>query len=811
MLQDLRYAWRTLLKSPGFTVTAVLTLALGIGVNATIFSLLKGAVLRPLPGVRDADELVMIVNKTPAGRATSLSHPDYRLFRDENEAFSGLTASTLVPLSLSGDAADGAERVWGEFVTGNLFHVFGVPAALGRTLLPADDTAGGEPVAVLSHGFWQRRFGSDPAVVGQTMRLNGRPVTVVGVAAPGYRGSIAGLVLDVFLPISSWPLIRPFDNPADIMQKWTHQWFIVYGRLKPGVGLTEARASMSTLARSIAREHPNDDLRQRGVVEPLWKAPHGGQTYMFPILAPLMVAVGLVLVVACANVATLLLVRGTLRRRELAVRAALGAAPKRLLRQLLTESLLLAVLGAGVGFVLAVWVSEGLASPPVPTPFPIALDTRPDGMVYGFTALIAVASAVLFGLLPALTASKSELVPALKDELVVRHSRLGGVRDVLVVGQVAISLLLLVGAGLLLRSADNARRADPGFDPKNVLLVTLDLQPNGYDEDESRDFFIRLGERVAMLPGVESVAFAHMLPLGVFGAPSRSIEVEGYQRDRDQDMGFHYNVVSPGYFETLGIPLDRGRDFTSADGASSRDVVIVNETLARTFWPGREPIGRRIEVSDRWREVVGVARDAKYVRLAEEPQPFFYLPSLQNSETEMTLHVRTAGGPATAAAAVREAVQGLDPHLPLLELGTLEDRLEFSLFGYDMGSTFLAAAGVLALLLACIGLYGVVAYSASQRTRELGVRVALGATRREILALVLGRGMRLIMIGIVLGMAAALVLTSLLGSLLFGVGSTDPATFVATGLLLAAVALLACYIPARHATRVDPLIALRAE
>ncbi|MBI3666143.1 MAG: ABC transporter permease [Acidobacteria bacterium] len=812
-IQDFRYGIRTLLRSPGFTALVVVSLALGIGANTSIFSMVKAVVLRPLPGVQDAQKLVMLMGLGKTGRFFTFSYPNYKDFRDRNEAFSALIATSTTPLSLSGESGPSSrpERVWGELVTGNYFSVLGVNAVRGRTITPEDDgTPGAHPVAVVSYGLWQRRFGSDPNLVGKTIRLNGHPFTAIGVASPGFGGSTVGLTMDVFVPMMTQAQVIPLGD-------WLNQrdtgWLIVLGRLKPGVSLGQAQAEAKTIARQLEQEHPQTGL-ERGydmAAFPLSQAPFGARKELSPVLALLMAVVGLVLLIACANVTNLLLARGAGRRREIAIRLALGAGRWRVARQLLTESLLLALLAGVAGVLLALWATDLLSTFRPPSPLPIAIDTSLDGRVLAFTTLISLATGLLFGLAPALRTSRPDLVTALKDEASAGGYRKSRLRSLLVIGQLSLSLVSLIAAGLLLRGLNKARQVNAGFDPSNVLLTSLDLHPLRYSESQGRVFYRQMLERLSSLPGVRSASLASLVPLGIGQRRCDGVEIPGYTPRRDEDMCIDLNVVGPSYLQTMGIPLVRGREFNLEDTEDHRAVAVINEAIGRRFWPGQDPIGKTFVTAGRSRVVIGVARDSKYLSLRENALPYIYLPLLQQYEPMMTLHVKTAGDPMSLLVAVRGEIQSMNPDLPLFEIRTLAEHMGGSVFGERMASTMLGVFGALALLLASVGLYGVMSYAVSQRTHEVGVRMALGAEQGDILRLILRQGLMLVLMGIGVGVAAAWAVSRFLSGFLYGVSATDLATFAGVSTLLAAVAMLACYLPARRATKVDPMTALRYE
>jgi predicted permease len=810
--QDLRYGWRVLRQRPGFTLVAVLTLTLGIGANTAIFTWLKAVLLHPLPGVAASHRLVTLhsVLTRSDQRAIPVSYPDYQDYRDRNEVFSGLAAFNLQTFNLF-DSAGQPERVWGSLVSGNYFAVLGARAARGRTFTPEEDRApGAHPVVVISHRLWQRRFAADPALIGKTVQLNKRDFTVIGVAAEGFGGSYVGLNLDLWVPVMMAPQLA---LPGDQLNQRSTQWLSAIGRLKDGVTLAQAQANVETLAAQLAKDHPSTNEGLGARLFTLITEPNGaGQ--MLPVLAVLMVVAGLVLAVACANVANLLLARAAGRSRELGIRSALGANRRRLIWQMLTESLLLALMGGAGGALLALWLSEAMSWLVPPLGLPLGLNLAWDYRVLGFALALTLLTVVAAGLVPALRATKVDPVAALRDEAgalgaIRRRSRL---RGVLVVSQLAVSLVLLISAGLFIRTLAQERKVHLGFDPHRALLLSMDLFPNGYDEPRGGEFYRQLVARVAALPGVESASLSSRVPPMLFGSSSSSFEIEGYAPRADEMINLEYEIVAPGYFHTLRIPLAEGREFSELDQAQSTPVVIVNETLARRYWAGQSPVGRRLRNSSgTWLTVIGVARDVKYFGATEPARPWVYYPLAQQYRPLMTLVARTAGDPWPALPGVRRAVRSLDGTLPVFDEKTLQAHSGTPLFLNRLAVIFLSAFGLLALTLAVIGLYGVMSYSVTQRTREIGIRLALGAAPRDVLVLVIKRGLTLALIGLLIGLIGAFALTRLLASLLYGVSATDPLTFVVIAVLLVGVALLACYLPARRAAKVDPLVALRYE
>ena len=816
MLHDLRYAVRVLAKSPVFTAVAAISLALGIGANSAIFSLVNAAVLAPIP-VREPARLasVFMTDERNPGNLP-LSHLNYKDLRDQNEVFTEMGAFTFAQLNWS--TGKEAEQIPAQVVSGNYFSLLGAQPALGRGFLPIE----GEnptPVAVLSHGFWQRSLGSDRTIVGRTLTLNRTPFTVVGVAPEGFTGTLLGGGPSVWVPMSMHDVVQPnFD--------WYEQrrglFLFAFGRLKPGVGVEAANANLRAVFARLEQAFPTDNKGRSAGARALLDArlnPGGqGGAPVVQISMILMTVVGIVLLIACANIANLLLTRASGRRKEIAIRLALGANRIRLMRQLLTESVLLSLLGGGLGLLLAYWLVDALASTTLPLPLPIDDNLALDGRVLAFTMVLALVTGLIFGLAPAIQASRPDVVPVLKNETVPggspRHGRrsLINLRQALVVSQVALSLISLIAAGLFLRSLRDSQRIDTGFERRGVLVMAFNLGREGYTPERGQVFYRQVVERVAGLPGVRRASIAQNPPFA--GGFSRSVFPEGDDTTTRDRILVQVNPVSPGYFETMGIPLARGRDFTEADAPGTPLVVVVNETMAERFWPGKDPIGRRFKFfgDTDFTTVIGVARNAKYNGVVEDPTPFIYQPLRQNYNPAATLHVRTDADAASLAAAVRREVQALDPTLSVFNVRTLEDQVAESLAPLRTNVILLTTFGALALLLASIGLYGVASYAVAQRTREIGVRMALGARPSAVLGLVLGRSLALVAVGLALGLAGAIALSAVVpAELLATVSPRDPTTFAATAFLLAAVALLATYVPARRATKIDPLIALRMD
>ncbi len=824
--QDLRYGARMLLKNRGLTFVAVLSLALGIGANTSIFSLINAVMFKPLP-VRNPEQLVALYTTEAQGDfSNAFSYPDYVDYRDHNEVFTALVGHAGIPLSLSSSDAksDGGsqpELIWGEAVTGNYFSGLGVETARGRTFtLEEDDAPGTHPVAVLNYNFWQRRFGADASVIGKTLTLNGHDFTVVGVAGKNFTGTkFLGFTPDVWVPLMMYGQLVP-ESSDRLAQRGSH-WLELRGRLKPGVSMEQARAAMNVVARQLHQAYPKTDgdetmhvISGKTKVEPFLV-----EKNLLPIASGLLMSlVGIVLLIACANVANLLLARASVRRREIAIRLALGASRARLIRQLLTESLLLSVLGGALGLLLALWFTDLIVAGSPTLDFPVDYGVQLDVRVLGFAILLSLFTGIIFGLAPALQASRPELVTALKNEASAsgKHSRGVSLRSVLVIAQVALSLVLLVSAGLFIKSTRNAQRVETGFDVQHLLLMSVDVGLQGYDEAKARAFYKRVIERVENVPGVRHASFAFPLPLDAYG-DGRGVLVEGQMLKGDErPPTVSMSIAGPEFLETLGTQLVQGRDFNARDKEDAPRVVIINETMAHRFFGSSAPnaLGKRLSVSGPagpYLEVIGVAADGKYGTLGEDPQPYLFLPLLQHYASRITLVARTEGSPQALIDPVRREIHALDANLPVFGVKTgvqFMQRLQSASQGI---ATLTGIFGLLALLLAMIGIYGVMAYMVAQRTHEIGIRIALGAQSSDVLKLVVGHGLWLVLIGVGLGLIGALAATRVMASLLYGVSATDPLIFASVALLLTIIALVACYVPARRATKVDPMIALRHE
>jgi len=807
LLQDLKYALRMLGKNPGFALVAVLTLALGIGANTTIFTWVDGFLLHGFPGVPDADRL-MIISTEFRGNNMSFSYPDLEDFQARADKVD-IVAMDMQPMSLK--VGEEAERIYGMMVSGNYFDGLGVHPALGRGFTAEESkTPLTHPVVVIGHALWQRKFAADPGIVGRTITLNNTPFTVVGVAPEDFRGTYVALAFDAYVPLQ---MHQKFMQGGNRLVVRGNHWMDGLAKLKPGVSESEAQAQLNVISKQLSDAYPDSNRDVVGKLTPVWKAPYGATSVMGPVLIVLTGIAGMVLLIACANVANLLLARSSARRKEIAIRVSLGASRGQLMRQLLTESLLLSLLGGVAGLATAFWSWDLLLSFMPSVDLPIALQQNTmnwQTLIYTFG--LSLATGLIFGLAPALAASRRDVVSTLKDETggIVGGGK-GRLRNSLVVAQVSLSLILLVSAGLLLRSLANANSLQTGFVAKGVWLGSVDLFPAGYTVDTGREFEKQLLERVSVLPGVQSASLARRVPLGFGGNSSNSIAVEGYHPAKDESPFASYNHVTPGYFETMGIQILRGRAITAQDIRNGQLVAVINEAMAQRYWKDREALGGRINFGGDWLNVVGIVRTHKYSRLNEPPRPYMYLALDQYYRPDVTLHVKTAGDPAALTAAIRSVFRGLDANLPLFNVTTLDNHILASSFAQRLGGYLLSAFGALALLLAAIGIYGVMSFAVAQRTREIGIRMALGAGRGDILSMMLRQGAWLVGIGVTVGLLIAVAAGNLLKALLLDVDARDPFTLGLVALLLAMVAMFASYLPARRATGVDPLVALRHE
>ena len=810
LVSDVRYAVRSLLKNRGLTAAAVLSLGLGIGANTTMFAWVQAVLFRPIPVAADPGTIRIAAMENREGQSRSWSYPNYQDFRDRATQMA-VVAQDDQTLSIAVD--DTAERAWGALVSGNYFEVMGVHAAAGRLFTPQDDVApGGHPVAVISYAYWQWRFSGDPAIVNKQVLINNVPITIVGVAPEGFIGSFLGVASSAWVPMA----MQREMMGGDRMGQRGNGWMQSLVRLEPGVSDDQAQAEATSIMAQLEQEFPQfNDGRRLRIVQ-TWEAPFGAATVLTPVLGVLSVLVALVLVIACANVANLLLSRAVSRRREVAVRLSLGASRFRLIRQLLTESLLLAGLAGAAGAVMAYWTMDLLMAFVPPVDMPIDLGLRMDGMTLLFALAVSTVTGIVFGLVPALQASSPQTVHALKEEgrgaSVGRAT--GHLRNTLVVSQVAVCLVLLVGAVLFLRSFIAAQAISPGFDPDRLVTASMDMFPSGYTGERHRDFQRRALEAVRSLPGVRSAAFGSRIPLGFGGNNSTSVAIDGYVPRENEEVVINYSTVGAGYFETMAIPVRQGREYSEVDTAESPRVLVINEAMARRYWPQGNALGGRVRMGPNAWQVVGITADAKYNSINERPLPQLFLPMARSEVSTLRLFVRTIGDPSPMVAEVRNAIRALDPALPIYDARTINEHMQVAVFAQRMAANLLGAMGVLALLLAAIGLYGVMAYAVSQRTQELGIRLALGASPRSLLNMIVWQGMRLTLVGLAIGLALALGAFGSIGAvrtLLPGISPMDPITFVVVPLALALVAFLATWFPGRRAGRVDPMVALRVD
>jgi macrolide transport system ATP-binding/permease protein len=817
LLEDIRFGLRMLRKNPGFTSIAVLTLALGIGANTAVFSVVNAVLFQPLP-VENLSELVDVYTTTAGDliNYAPLAYPDYKDFRDQTTTLDGLAAFGPNFIALERDGETSMVAV--EIASENYFQLIGVKPFLGQPFDAArSQSSGGYPVAVLSYSTWQRRFGADPGIVGKTLVANGNVLTIIGVTPEKFHGLLRGLAPGLWIPLSmdsSLHLGDPIDDRGS-------QWLFATGRLKPRVSVQQAQAELSLVATQLAHQYPKSNkgrtvgLLAASKVKSIPDA--DGALYISAYV--LLGFVGLVLLIACANIAGLMLARGSVRRREITLRLALGAGRGRVIRQLLTESLLLAILGGTTALFLTAFLNKILTGAlqqirlPIPVEFDLGLAV--DVRVFAFTLAMVTAATFLFGLIPAWKTSRISLTSALKEDSGAvtggraRHRTLG----VLVIGQVAISLLLLICAGLTLRTLLNSFRVDPGFISTGVVTASVYPSLAGYDEPKAIGAYRELADRIRALPGVQSVSLADRLPLTLLmqiGACAPQGKDVG---PIEQWLHLDRASVGPNYFSTMGIPILAGRQFTDTDTATSPRVVVVNQTLAKQFWPGKDPIGQKVRfgTDDVYYEVAGVARDGNYRLLGESPRPFVYRSVQQAESPDLILLARVTGNPRPIYAAIREELRQIDPKIPVMKFESLEDKTRIALLPSRACAAVFGLLGLIGLILASVGLYGVISYTASQRTHEIGIRLALGANPVQVLRLVLRQGLMLAFIGIAIGLAAALAATRVLSVMLYGVSPTDPLTFASIVVLLVSVALAACWIPALRAMRVDPMVALRYE
>jgi predicted permease len=815
LVQDIRYTIRTLLRAPGFSFVVILSIALAFAANATVFSVANGLLWGVLP-VRDPGRMVMF------SEGDSFSYPDYIDYRDQTDAVfeGGVVAHfPLIPASMGGQGVP--ERIWGQSVSGNFFPTLDVRMTLGRPILPEDDTAARGHVVVLSSALWRRRFGGDPEILNRDVALNGREYTVVGIAPPGFYGVDRGLVSEFWVPLAVSEEIMPdLTSDGSPINKRSNQWLMLDARLKPGVTRSKALVLVNVVKKRLDDTwHKDDKTHEKITLQSAGALIGGSSSSAFTLMAVLMIVVGLVLLVACANVANLLLARATGRQKEIAIRLAIGAGRRQLVRQLLIESFMLALAGAGAGFLMAAAAAHAISSFRLPLPFPIAFDFNVDWRVALFTLGLSVITALVFGLVPALRASRPDLVDTLKDGPAgIGRGARSRMRNTLVVVQVSLSLVLLSTAGLFLRSLGNASSIDIGFKPGNMLIMSMDPKLQNYSQDKTAQFLSQLRERVSALPGVRSVSFVGVVPLSI-GAAMNSFEVDAAKGRPAQNDVAIVDTVGTGYFQTMGISLVRGRDFTSQDFTArlgGPGAVIINQTMAARLFPGQDPVGRTIHQGKSVYTIVGIARNSKSRTLGEKPTDaaYLFLDAAQEKATNFfgtTILVKTSMDPHGLASAVRQQIAALDPNMAVFNAETMQEHVDKSLLLPRISALLLGIFGAIGLTLAAIGLYGVMSYSVRRRTREIGIRMALGAERPTVLRMILRQGLILTGIGLAIGLAIALALGRFTASVLYGTSGTDLLTFVTVSLVLLTTAVAAVLVPALRAARVEPTTALRYE
>ncbi len=810
-LQDVRFGLRMLRRSPGFSLLAILCLTLGIGANAAVFSWIEGILFRPYPAVLHQERLVAIGGTSrDEPRGTPLSWPDFQDLQRSCTLCETLFVSKITGTTLS--IGDRAERTTGSIVSANYFDAIGVPPILGHGFLRGEDQSqSAHPVAVISYQLWQGRFRGDPQIIGKTQRLNGVMHTVVGVAPEGFYGTFVGWRMNFWVPASMEDI---FEGGGYKLEDRAARWIEAYARLKPGVTFAQAQQEFAAISGRLEAEYPATNRGRAIRFWPLWQTPFNNAATLLPTLEIMLAVVAFVLLIACANVGNLLLVRSFARRHEMSVRVAIGARRSRLWKQLLTEGLVLSLFGATGGLLMAYWCRHALVLLfPARGGVQMHLPGEIDWRVLALSAAVCLATTLLMGLVPALQTGKIDLADALKMESagVVGGRGRAWVRSALVLVQVSLSFVLLVGVGLLMQSLLKIRTASPGFNTRGVQDTAIDLVSAGYTPARAQTFQDALLERVRSLPGVESAAFARMTPLSYVSSASAPIVVDGYTPPPEESPTVEYNEVGDEYFVTMGIPLVAGREFTRADDEKAALVAVVNETMAQRYWQGRSPLGERLQLKGRWMQVVGIAKDSKYSSVREKPTPFFFVPVRQNSLRAAVLNIRTPLAPQTMATAIAREVHALDANLAPYEVITMQEQLDRSTSPQMVAVTLVGILGGLALVLAAIGLYGVMSYAVSQSTRELGLRMALGAGAPNLLRLVLSRGLALTGAGVLLGAGTALLLTRLLGNLLYQVSPRDPLAFGSAFAVMALVSVAACLLPAWRAARMDPMRALRTE
>lgn len=813
LLDELKNALRTIRNTPTVAIVAILTIAVGIGANTTIFSWMRSLLLNPLPGATQPERIVALENTAPDGTPITTSYLDFRDFRDNLKLVNYVSAYRGYVLSV-GDAPH-TERVWGEMVSGGIFDMLGIQPEVGRFFSSEerDDAQNAHAVVVISHAFWKSHFHSDSAAIGNTLRINRTPFTIIGVAPEAFYGTHAGLQFDFWVPLTMYGQLT--HTGTWMLNDRNTRNFVLMARLAPGVSLEQARAELQALANRMAVADADSNEGIGATVLPVWQSHFSTQAMLLTPVTILMGAGAVVLLIVCANLANLLLVRATGRMKEFSIRLAIGARPRQIIGQLFSETLVIAVAGSIGGLMLAHWLSDALRWLLPAVARPVMLPAPLDGPVFAFSAALALLVAALSGLVPALHASRADINACLKQggRTGTEGIRTSRMRALLVVSEMALAVVALVGAGLLLKSLQSARAINPGFSPEGVALAQFDFSTSDYDAQQVDSVCRRLRDRLKEVPGVTNIAYDDSVPLGFNGGNWETLEVEGYVPGRNENMKIYRDLVSPGFFDSMKIPVLEGRDFDWHDDANSQKVMIVNQEFVRRFVGDRNPIGRKVHGWGQWFTIVGMVKDSKYHRVTESPQPYFYIPIRQifRPEYGLTFHVRTSGSVSEATAALQRETAAIDPALTIFDAEPMTEYIAASLFGAKIAATLLGVLSAVGLLLAAMGLYGVLAYSVAQRTQEIGLRVALGARRVDVLALVIRQGLQLTLIGIAAGALMAVGMGRFLSSMLYEVKPADPITFLGVAVMLSAVALLACYIPARRAMRIDPMAALRYE
>ena len=813
LLQDLRYALRSLRNHSGFAAVAILTIAIGIGANTTIFSWLRSLLLNPFPAAVEPERIIAIENTAPDGAPITTSYLDFRDFRNNLRLVKSVTAYRSYLFSVG--EVPNVERAWGELASGSVFDIFGLKPEAGRffTLDEQNDSQNAHAVVVISYDYWKSHFGLNPSAVGSTLRVNQTPLTIIGVAPLGFHGTHAGLDYSFWIPLTMYGQMT--HTGTWILKDRNARFFMLLARLAPGVSILQARGEVQVLAIRMAEESADSNLGVGATVLPVWQSHFGTQAVLLTPVAILMGVGSVVLLIVCANLANLLLARATARRQEFSIRLALGAKPRRLMSQLLTETLLITVVGAICALASASWLGGALRWLLPAVSHPAILAAPLDAQVFLFTAALALLVTAVAGLMPAVHSSRANLNDALKQG---GRSGTSGLqthrlRGMMVISEVALAVVALVGAALFLKSFERSRAIDPGFSPDGVALAQFDFSTTGYDAKQTDSFCRRLHDRLLQLPGVTAASYDDSAPLGFDGGNWETLEVEGYVPRPNENMKIYRDLVSPGFFDSMKIPLVEGRDFDWHDDAATQRVMIVNQEFAHRFLSNRNPIGHRVHGWGEWFTIVGIARDSKYHRVTENPQPYFYIPVRQIFQPEygLTFHVRTSGSINDAIVSLRREAAAIDPAITIFDAEPMTEYISASLFGAKITADLLSLLSGIGLLLAAMGLYGVMAYSVAQRTREFGVRIAIGARQIDILMLILRESAGLALFGTIVGLILAALSTRVVASQIYSVSPLDPLTFTGVGLALLVVAFLASYVPAHRAAKIDPMVALRYE